>query len=251
MSCFRSRSRKTSEQTRPILNSCESSYDSCFSNGPNPCFRLSTLRTELRVLLTAFEHYDTWDQNSSWEALVTFLHHRGLPKGVTTRRYPVDLTQLQSRLEKDLALGFDAVLHFGQAPGISRVQMEAIAVNVAGMTEAAGDFFGPLVPNGPVAYRTKFPLDQWNLDLRSGGIPCSVSFHAGTYLCNAAMYLTHHWHEVHRRSCSIGFVHLPLTPEQVLHSRRDLSSMPREQSAEAIGRLLDLILNREPQSLEA
>ena len=205
----------------------------------------------MRVLLTAFEPYDNWDQNSSWEALVTFLHHRGLPKGVTTRRYPVDLTQLQSRLEKDLALGFDAVLHFGQAPGISRVQMEAIAVNVAGMTDAAGDFFGPLVPNGPVAYRTKFPLDQWNLDLRSGGIPCSVSFHAGTYLCNAAMYLTHHWHEVHRRSCSIGFVHLPLTPEQVLHNRRDLSSMPREQSAEAIGRLLDLILNREPQSLEA
>jgi len=162
----------------------------------------------------------------------------------------VDLRQLQSRLEKDLAIGFDAVLHFGQAPGISRVQMEAIAVNVAGMTDAAGDFFGHLVPNGPVAYRTKFPLDQWNLDLRSGGIPCSVSFHAGTYLCNAAMYLTHHWHEVHRRSCSIGFVHLPLTPEQVLHSRRDLSSMPREQTAEAIGRLLDLILNREPQSLE-
>lgn len=171
--------------------------------------------------------------------------------GVTTRRYPVDLIQLQSRLEKDLTLGFDAVLHLGQAPGISRVQMEAIAVNVAGMTEAAGDFFGPLVQNAPVAYRTKFPLDHWNLQLRSSGIPCSVSFHAGTYLCNAAMFLSHHWHEVHNRSCSIGFVHIPLTPEQVLHSRRDLPSMPREQSAEAIGRILDLILNREPQWLEA
>lgn len=205
----------------------------------------------MRVLLTAFEPYDTWEQNSSWEALVAFLHHSGLPTGVTTRRYPVDLNQLQSRLEKDLTLGFDAVLHLGQAPGISRVQMEAIAVNVAGMTEAAGDFFGPLVQNAPVAYRTKFPLDQWNLELRSSGIPCSVSFHAGTYLCNAAMFLTHHWHEVHKRSCSIGFVHIPLTPEQVLHSRRDLPSMPREQSAEAIGRILDLILNREPQWLEA
>ena len=205
----------------------------------------------MRVLLTAFEPYDTWEQNSSWEALVAFLHHCGLPMGVTTRRYPVDLIQLQSRLEKDLTLGFDAVLHLGQAPGISRVQMEAIAVNVAGMTEAAGDFFGPLVQNAPVAYRTKFPLDHWNLQLRSSGIPCSVSFHAGTYLCNAAMFLSHHWHEVNNRSCSIGFVHIPLTPEQVLHSRRDLPSMPREQSAEAIGRILDLILNREPQWLKA
>lgn len=195
----------------------------------------------MRVLLTAFEPYDSWDLNSSWEALVTFLHHRGLPSGVITRRYPVDLVELERRLEKDLATGFDAVLHLGQAPGISRVQLEAIAVNVAGMTEATGDFFGPLVPNAPVAYRTTFPLDQWNLELRSSGIPSSVSFHAGTYLCNAALFLTHHWHAVHRRACSIGFVHLPLTPEQVLRSRRDLPSMPREQSAEAIGRIVDLI----------
>ena len=195
----------------------------------------------MRVLLTAFEPYDSWDLNSSWEALVAFLHHRGLPSGVITRRYPVDLVELQRRLEKDLATGFDAVLHLGQAPGISRVQLEAIAVNVAGMTEATGDFFGPLVPNAPVAYRTTFPLDRWNLELRSSGIPSSVSFHAGTYLCNAALFLTHHWHAVHRRACSIGFVHLPLTPEQVLRSRRDLPSMPREQSAEAIGRLVDLI----------
>jgi pyrrolidone-carboxylate peptidase len=36
-------------------------------------------------------------------------------------------------------------------------------------------------------------------------------------------------------------LHLPLTPEQVLHSRRDFPSMPREQSAEAIGSILDLI----------
>lgn len=194
------------------------------------------------MLLTAFEPYDTWEQNSSWEALVTHLHHRGSIDGVTTRRYPVDLEKMQARLEKDLSSGFDAILHLGQAPGTSRVHMEAIALNVAGMTEAVGDFFGPLVPDGPVAYRTKFPLADWNLELRSAGIPCSVSFHAGTYLCNALMYLSHRWHQVRSLPCSIGFVHLPLTPEQVLHSRRDLPSMPREQSADAIGRIVDLIM---------
>ena len=73
-----------------------------------PRFRPSQIVTkrvrgpELRVLLTAFEPYDTWEQNSSWEALVTFLHHRGIPQGVTTRRYPVDLIQLQSRLREGL-----------------------------------------------------------------------------------------------------------------------------------------------------
>jgi pyroglutamyl-peptidase len=185
----------------------------------------------LRILLTAFEPYDSWEQNSSWESLVAYLHTNGISPGVTTRRYPVDLASLTSRLEKDLEQGYDAVLHLGQAPGISRVQMEAIALNVAGMTDAPADFFGPLVVDGPVAYRTRFRLDHWNQELRTSGIPCSVSFHAGTYLCNAVMYLTHHWHELRNRSCSIGFIHIPLTPEQILHSRRDLPSMPREMTA--------------------
>ena len=100
----------------------------------------------MRILLTAFEPYDIWDQNSSWEALVAFLHHRGTIPGLTTRRYPVDLGLLQERLHKDLSTGYDAVLHLGQFPGASRIQLEAIALNVAGMTEAAGDFFGSLIP---------------------------------------------------------------------------------------------------------
>jgi pyroglutamyl-peptidase len=202
----------------------------------------------LRILLTAFEPYDVWEQNSSWEALITYLHNRGIVSGVTTRRYPVDLAKLQSRLDKDLTLGFDAILHLGQAPGISRVQMEAIALNVAGMTDATGDFFGPLISSGPVAYRTAFPLGEWNQELRASGIPCSVSYHAGTYLCNAIMYLSHHWHAIRDRECAIGFVHLPLTPEQVLHSHRDLPSMPREQSAEAIAKILDLIMESDRPS---
>ena len=205
----------------------------------------------MRLLLTAFEPYDIWEQNSSWEALVTYLHHHGSVPGITTRRYPVDLEKLQARLEKDLSLGFDAVLHLGQAPGSSRVQMEAIALNVAGMTEAAGDFFGPLVDEGPVAYRTQFPLGDWNHHLRGLGIPSSVSFHAGTYLCNAVMYLTHRWHQVRKQDCKIGFIHLPLTPEQVLHSRRDLPSMPREQSAQAVAHVLEMIMKSGAHSLLA
>lgn len=201
----------------------------------------------LRILLTAFEPYDIWDQNSSWEALVELLHQRGAIPGLTTRRYPVDLDQLQKRLFKDLSAGFDAVLHLGQYPGASRIQLEAIALNVAGMTEAAGDYFGPLIADGPVAYRTMFPLDQWHRELMSLGIPSAVSFHAGTYLCNAVMYLTHYWMQQHGLAKPAGFLHIPLTPEQVLRSHRDLPSMPKTQSAEAISRVLDMIMHYEPQ----
>jgi pyroglutamyl-peptidase len=203
----------------------------------------------VRILLTAFEPYDNWDQNSSWEALICLLERRGAMEGVTTRRYPVDLPTMQERLFKDLARGFDAVLHLGQSPGASRIQLEAIALNVAGMTESQGEFFGPITQNGPVAFRTDFPLDLWKRDLMQNGIPSAISFHAGTYLCNAVMYLSHLWHLHHQLRRPIGFMHIPLTPEQVLRSHRDLPSMPREQAAEAIGRVVDLINSHdfEPQ----
>ena len=196
----------------------------------------------MRVLITAFEPYDVWEQNSSWEALVELLHRRGAMSGISTRRYPCDLGQLVERLNKDLSAGYDAVLHLGQAPGASRIQLEAIALNVAGMTEVSGDFFGPLVPRGPVAYRTSFPLSDWYRALKQHSIPCSVSFHAGTYLCNAILYLTHYWFEQHDLNRPVGFMHIPLTSEQTIRSRRDLPSMPKQQAAEAIGLVLDQIL---------
>ncbi|XZE44651.1 pyroglutamyl-peptidase I [Pirellulaceae bacterium SH467] len=203
----------------------------------------------MRILLTAFEPYDSWDQNSSWEALICLLESRGAIEGVTTRRYPVDLPSLQERLFKDLSKGFDAVLHLGQSPGASRIQLEAIALNVAGMTESQGEFFGPITSAGPVAFRTDFPLDLWKRALLQNRIPCSISFHAGTYLCNAVMYLSHLWYSHHQLRCPVGFMHIPLTPEQVLRSSREFPSMPREQAAEAIGLVVDLINSHdyEPQ----
>ena len=204
----------------------------------------------MRVLITAFEPYDVWQQNSSWEALVELLHRRGAMNGVSTRRYPCDLGQLVERLNKDLSAGYDAVLHLGQAPGASRIQLEAIALNVAGMTEASGDFFGPLVPRGPVAYRTIFPLNDWYRALRQHSIPCSVSYHAGTYLCNAILYLTQYWFEQHNLNRPVGFMHIPLTSEQTIQSMRDLPSMSKQQAAEAISIVLDQILHTSCASTE-
>ncbi len=201
----------------------------------------------VRILLTAFDPYDQWTKNASWESLMELLRVRGSIPGVITRRYPVELHALRERLHADLVRGFDAVLHLGQAPGISQLHLEAIALNVAGMTSSAGEDFGDLVPGGPVAFRSQFPLGSWATLLRQSGIPASVSFHAGTYLCNALMYLTHHWHYQKQSSCPVAFVHLPLTNEQVLSSGKSMPSMPVEQTAKAIGIILDRIRGIQPE----
>lgn len=200
----------------------------------------------VRILLTAFDPYDHWQQNSSWQSLVELLRIRGTIPGVVTRRYPVELTSLRERLHADLIRGFDAVVHLGQSPGISQLNLEAIALNVAGMTSAMGDDFGELIPGAPTAFRTRFPLGSWATLLRQSGIPANVSFHAGTYLCNALLFMTQHWNLVHQVDCPVAFVHLPLTNEQVLTSGRSMPSMPAELSAKGIGIILDRIRGIQP-----
>lgn len=186
------------------------------------------------ILITAFEPYDRWPENSSWLALVELT--RDLPAGpkVVTRRYPVDFAITRDRLFEDLRAEYDYALHVGQAPGISRVHLEAIGVNIGGHSSQTPDQFQPLVPGGPAAYRSVLPLSRWAVQIRELGIPCQVSYHAGTYLCNALLYLTHYFAQEQKLRTRAAFIHLPLAPEQVLGERQDWPTLPSTTCAEAI-----------------
>jgi len=186
------------------------------------------------VLITAFEPYDRWQENASWLALVELT--RELPVGpkVVTRRYPVDFEVARARLLEDLSADYDFAFHLGQAPGISRVHLEMIGVNIGGHSSQRPDEFQPLAPEGPAGYRTSLPLADWAAKIRALGIPCQVSYHAGTYLCNALLYLTHHIASQQKLKTRATFIHVPLAPQQVLGERQDLPSLPSSQCGEAI-----------------
>jgi pyroglutamyl-peptidase len=190
------------------------------------------------ILITAFEPYDRWQENASWLALVELT--RDLPVGpkVVTRRYPVNFNEVRSRLADDLAADYDLVLLLGQAPGIGRIHLEAFALNVGGHSSQSPDEFQPLVPEGPPAYRSSLPLAGWAAQIRELGIPCQVSHHAGTFLCNAALYLTLHIVAQQRLKTQAAFIHLPLAPQQVLTERQDWPSLPSAQCAAAIQTML-------------
>ena len=84
------------------------------------------------VLVTAFEPYDCWPENSSWLTLVELTKNLPDAPAVTTRLYPVDVGAMRKRLSKDLEADYDYALHLGQAPGAACVRLEAIGINVVG-----------------------------------------------------------------------------------------------------------------------
>ncbi|WP_425618429.1 pyroglutamyl-peptidase I [Anatilimnocola sp. NA78] len=191
------------------------------------------------VLITAFEPYDRWGTNASWDALVALTRELPERPKIVTRRYPVDFEKTRAKLADDLAGDYDYVLHLGQAPGSSRIHLEAVGINVAGHSQQSPDDFQPLIPSGPAAYRTSLPLGQWSVKIRDAGIPVQVSYHAGTYLCNAILYLGLHFAAEQKLKTQSAFIHLPLTPAQTLHERHDVPSLPTDMCVAA----LRLILN--------
>jgi pyroglutamyl-peptidase len=191
------------------------------------------------ILITAFKPYDRWPTNSSWLALMELTRGFPTPADVTTRLYPVDYAQLKKALAEDLAADYDYVLHLGQSPGSSCIQLERIGLNVEGPPSRDGMEPPPLVEGGPVAYQSALPLAQWAALLREAGIPAVVSHHAGTYLCNAALYLTHHYAAQHGYRTRAAFIHLPLDVTQAAGEPHAPPSLAASVSAHGVSLILN------------
>jgi pyroglutamyl-peptidase len=191
-----------------------------------------------KVLITAFGPYDHWRENSSWLALVELT--RDMPEGlaITTRRYPVDFGAVKRLLAQDMEAEYDIALHLGQAPGASYVRLEAIGLNMGGTSSELPERFQPLSPEGPLAYRSSLPLARWASVLRAAEIPAQVSFHAGTYLCNATLYWSHYLAEIHRLPTRSAFIHLPLDHSQVLSDQIATPWLPAKLAAEGLRLIL-------------
>ncbi len=192
-----------------------------------------------RVLLTAFEPYDRWKANASWLALLQLTHDLPKQPQLTTRLYPVDFSIMQQRLEADLAMNYDYALHLGQAPGSSRIQLETIGLNIGGSSSQSPDQYRALADDGPVAFRTALPLADWALKLRRAGIPAQVSYHAGTYLCNAMLYWSHYLAERMALATQSAFIHVPLDISQVVNEPHGTASLPANMSSQAVRLILE------------
>ena len=190
------------------------------------------------VLLTAYEPYDDWPENASWLVLKELARDLPSEPEVTTRLYPVEFAALKERLAADMQADYDYTLHLGQAPGRASIALETIGLNIALDRDAADEETRPLVDDGPLAYQSALPLANYAIGLREYGVPAHVSFHAGTYLCNAALYLSHYFAESRSLKTRSVFLHVPLDPAQVLAQNRDLPSLPAQTTTAAVRWLL-------------
>jgi len=151
---------------------------------------------------------------------------------ITSRRYPVDLTRMSEHLRKDLQKNYDFAIHLGQSPGSTLIKIEAVGLNV----RSDGS---PLIVDAPEAYRSSLPLESCHRALITAGIPNEISHHAGTYLCNAALYLSQHYSQSYGLRTRSLFLHIPLSPGQAAVDKSKPASMSTPMASAAVVMVLE------------
>lgn len=164
------------------------------------------------LLVTGFMPFGGEDRNPSWEA-VNALPDRIGAWTLCKLLLPVEFDRAaQIAIENAEACKADAVLSVGLAAGRTAVTPELVGVNVrdASIPDNAGQTFGgePIYPDGPAAYFSTLPVRAMTAAIKNAGISASLSYTAGTYVCNDLLYtLLNHFSGTPTRA---AFVHIPL-----------------------------------------
>jgi len=170
----------------------------------------------MRILVTAFEPFGSSRRNSSLEVLSSLPDLTAAGHTIIKRQIPVVYDLCGDVLEDAVReISPDAVICLGQAEGRGTVTPEYIAVNVKHSTapDNGGNVYlcKPIEPDAPDGIITALPVQTMVEKMKEASIPSSISFTAGTYVCNNLMYRA-------LRLCKpmgipAGFIHLPLSYE--------------------------------------
>lgn len=172
----------------------------------------------MKILITGFEPFGGETINPAWEAV------RRLPDAVAGARLiklevPTVFSQCGRAVEAAIeAHRPDAVLCVGQAGGRACVTVERVAVNLAdaAIPDNAGEspVDVPIRPDGPAAYFATLPVKAIVSHIRAHGLPCRLSYTAGTFVCNCLMYEVLHRAATQDPHMRAGFIHVPFIEQQ-------------------------------------
>ena len=88
-------------------------------------------------------------------------------------------------------------------------------------------------------------------NVRENGLPCHVSFTAGTYVCNCVMYNVLHLCATKYPNIRAGFIHVPFACEQVVGKASTMASMPLETIAKSLEYCIEVVVTNKEEVKEA
>ncbi|MCB2287548.1 pyroglutamyl-peptidase I [Clostridium algidicarnis] len=139
----------------------------------------------------------------------------------------------------------DVVLCVGQAGGRFDITPEKVAINLDDArikdNEGNNPIDEPIFKDGETAYFSSLPVKAIVKNIKENNIPSSVSYSAGTFVCNHIMYGLLYLIDKKYKNVKGGFIHIPFIPSQVLE-KKNMPSMALEDITKGLEFALKAII---------
>ena len=122
----------------------------------------------------------------------------------------------------------DVILSIGQAGGRFDISIERIGINLDDFripdNEGNQTIDEPIYSDGDNAYFVNLPVKAMVNNIHKHNIPASVSYTAGTFVCNHVLYGILYLVNKKYSNKRAGFIHIPYLPKQVV-DKKNMPSM--------------------------
>ncbi len=205
-----------------------------------------------KVLITGFDPFDKEPINPAYEAVKRLADEIGGAQIIKVEVPTVSYKAIDKTIELIEQYAPDIVINVGQAGGRFGISPEKVAINLNDFrikdNEGNQPLDCPIVESGENAYFTTLPVKAIVEKLKGGGIPSSLSYSAGTFVCNQLMYGVAHYVAVNQLQIKTGFVHIPFMTEQVVE-KKNQPSLSLEQLTKGLELMILATLENEEDVL--
>lgn len=174
----------------------------------------------MKILITGFDPFGSETINPSYEAV------KSLPdfiNGVEIIKKQVPTVAYKSI---EMVIGYieeydvDVVINVGQAGGRFNITLEKVAINLNDFRIPDNEGNQPINQaideEGDTAYFATIPINAMVVKMKEAFVPASISYTAGTFVCNHLMYGVLNYIHQNNLDIKAGFIHIPYMNEQVI-----------------------------------
>ena len=201
----------------------------------------------MRILFTGFDPFGGEKMNPAFEA-VKLLPDTIAGAEVIKVEIPTVFNKgPEVMLEAVKKYEPDYVICVGQAGGRQTFTPEFVGINYQDArikdNSGAQPIDVKIVEDGADAYFTLLPVRSIVQELKSRGIPASISYTAGTFVCNDVMYRLLHYINTTGSKIIGGFIHVPYACEQAVNLPATTPSMSLQMISDGLRIAAEVTIN--------
>ncbi|MEG0134064.1 MAG: pyroglutamyl-peptidase I [Clostridium sp.] len=192
----------------------------------------------MKVLITGFDPFGGESQNPAYDA-VKLLPSEIAGAEVIKLEIPTVFGKVREVLEAAIIKHKpDVVISIGQAGGSFGIEVERVGINLADGRIADNEGVQPIdeiiFEDGDNAYFSNLPVKAMVKEIRDAGIPATLSYSAGSYVCNYVLYSILYLIKKKYSNIRGGFIHVPYAPSQATSKASNTPTMSVENISKGI-----------------